>query len=250
MKVRTRLQISAALPVLLAVITALVLYRISSHVRDVMPKLKAANGISREAARMDRATFMYLLNPGASSHDAWMVAHKTLNEFLVEQPYLSDRDQSVLFDLQNRHKESAQLFRSMSEAIAKLPANTAAGSDVAVQGMLSQILERSRDIVLGAQTLAANAHDHSLHLQESAYLLLIAVSAVLAGILAVVSLALIARVHNEIDLLKSGMAAIAGDDVKHRLTVEGDDEMADLAKGFNRMAEEIESVRDPKKQKP
>lgn len=243
MKVKTRLQISAALPVLLAVITAFILYRISVHVKDVVPKLVAANGIAHEAARLDQATFMFMLSPDEAAREEWIDAHKSLNSFLTLQPSLSDRDSVMLKDLQQQHQETTAIFTALSAHLASLGKTDVVANDLVARELLGQILKRTRTTVAGAQTLAANAHDNAVYLQEIAYLGIISVATILAGVLAMLALILITRVTGGIDGLKAGMTAIGADNVAYRMSPDGADEITELAKGFNRMAEEIGTAR-------
>jgi signal transduction histidine kinase len=243
MNVKTRLQISAALPIILAVVTAGILYQISEHVWDAVPKLVTANGISREAARLDQATFRYLLSPDEGSRTAWVDAHRDLNQFLLQNPTLSDEDNKTLELLRTRHEETTEIFRTLSEHVTASATSGVVPNDTLTRELLGKILERTRSMVFDSQPLAANANYNALNLQERSYLLIILVATILAGVLAALSLVLISRVIGGVESLKGGMAAIGKDNVDHRVTADGADEMTELARGFNKMAEEISSTR-------
>lgn len=239
MNVKSRLQLCAALPILMAVITAIILYRISAEVERVVPRLRTTHSITREATRLDQATFLYLLTPGEATRNEWLESHQGLNQLLQEQPALTARDRGMLADIRTRHETMTGLFRSMADQ-----AETGTGIPSAdTQDTLRLILNHTRNTIMDAQTLAANAHDAAVTLQQRAYLLIIVVATVMAAILSSISLLLIGRVTSGVQGLQEGMNKVAGNDLGQRLPAEGRDEISNLNRGFNHMAAEIASAR-------
>jgi len=96
--------------------------------------------------------------------------------------------------------------------------------------------ERAAVAEQGRRLSAARALD--TRTQRTAVVLLAA--AVIAAVIAALSLA--RSLLRPLDLLKHGASRLRQRDLKHRVRVDRNDELGEVAEGFNRMAEEIERI--------
>jgi signal transduction histidine kinase len=245
MKVRTRLQIGSILPVILALAVGAVLIVLYSHLDDVKLKIRAADGVIREVFKVDIAAYRYQLKPGPETEQAWLTAHSRLGELLERETVVSPEQADVFKKITKYHSDMKGVFQQLT---ARRPATIAEGTPVKWEEpehkLLEQLWADSQSMVSDAIVLAANTNQETVAMQNSAYLLIIGVTALLAIVLFASGMLLSRSIATGVAAVRKATDSIAEGKLNHEIQLTSNDEIADLGKAFNRMTADLKNARE------
>jgi|GEM_PF-1361229 len=243
MNVRTRLQVSGVLPVLMALAVAATLAWVTTGVEELVVRMRAADSIVQDAFRLSAATFRFCRTPGSANRDMWIEFHTRIGTTLVRNRNAAIGQQDrVLFDeILDTHSAMRSIFGQMADLEMGQAEGKAGSSDSAgkMDSLQNELWARAALMAGGAGTLAANSHGRAIAIQEVAYLLIVGVTAVVAVLLALSASALGRRILVSIEELQTGTRAVQAGDLAYRVRVTGQDELSQLGEAFNRMTGEL-----------
>jgi signal transduction histidine kinase len=243
MKVATRLQVTAILPVLLAVVVSVILVWLHGRINEVVYRLRSADGIVREAFRLNTATFDFVQRPETGLAEEWKTIHRDLAQLFIREEAESPAEAMVFENLRKSHRQLGEAFEELGVVAARIVPGK--GADAGDLKRRDEILHRMwvscQSLVVSASTLASSGHDHVVGLQDAAYMLIIGIAAVLAGFLAVIALVAGRSVSTGIHRLREATVQLGHGDLDHRVTLRSNDELGELADAFNRMADALEA---------
>ena len=240
MNVRTRLQVSAVLPVLLALMISVILYWTAEGVSLVTARFRTADNLALESARLNVTTHRYAMHPTRENQDRWLELHQRIGMLLIREKASSPDDQQLMEQIRRTHSGMRDLFVRLS-APARDPEQRVPESEDAT---LEAIWVKSAVMVGNVNTLAANGHKRVADMQERAYLLIVGVSAILAGLLAFSGLAIGRRIARGVQQLQAGADRVKAGDLTQSIPVDGEDEVAVLEGSFNGMMESLRQARE------
>jgi len=240
MKVKRRMQIIAILPIVLALVTSMILAWMTVSVRSIVLRLRAANCITRDAFLLDRITHAYLITPSPTAQQRWQTIHARLAETMERETIASPRDQRIFEGVRDSLNNANSAFSELSARIVK---GEAPSSDIA-RDLLNRLEGYSQSMVEEALMLATNGHNQTTAIQSASFLLIIGTSSILAILLAAIAILVSRRIDGGLAILRAGTHQIAQGNLGHKVQLDDQDELGELAAAFNTMSRELKKDQD------
>lgn len=239
MKIKTRLLISALLPVCLGMIVGLVLLGTGYREDLVRKRAHAANNIAQGVFEWNALCYDYLLHPGARAIAQWNIKYRSISD-LLDQLEGTSGEQAVIL---NRLRDNLVDIKSFFERVVA-SGSSQSNAGEAVQRLrersVGQLLVKSGAMVTDARRVADLSDAAAVRMRQWTDRSVVGLLTVFAFISGVIALLISRSILNPITELQHGAGKIAQGDLAHRLAVTRRDEVGELAGAFNAMTEKLQ----------
>ncbi len=238
MSIRQRLYLSILLPVLLAIFTlSLILSWSSFRVKNALELDSIVDQIQRGVFEMNIITNDYLLHHEDRAQEQWGLRYASLAELLSKVELNDPAGQVLLDEIVQTHTEIDPLFSDLVET------HESHGSDEVVdhgilyveQLLVAQILEKAQTMVGASMRLADLNRTNLEYIQSRSNLILVILSVFIVIPLVFVIVWTANILIGSIAKLHQGTQIIASGNLEHKVAIDRQDELGDLAQALNQM---------------
>ncbi|MFO7958622.1 MAG: ATP-binding protein [Candidatus Brocadiia bacterium] len=237
MRIATKLRVMSLLPIVLALLVAVVSLEAFRRVRAAHRRGRMADRAVVGVFELDILTYEYLQHRSERARRQWQLKHESLMKSLAELHYPRPEETELLSDLRAGLGEVAGVFRELTAH----PEDDSISREYRTR-LTGQLLVKSHDLVSLASQLAARSEARMARVQSWAGGLILTLVFGLAVVVAAASLHIGQTIIRGIGRLRRGAETLGSGDLEHRLQVESGDELGELADAFNRMAENLQAV--------
>ena len=247
MKVKSKLEIMAILPLIMAVAVTIILFRMSDVMKEVATTARVVDSIVRQVSDVNVATCNYLVYRGDSYKRQWHLKHaKLMQQIDAEEKAKKLDDKGILRGIRSQlgglRETFIEIVRNREQNVRPIK-NSPADSATREEELTRRLWTQSQRIVEDALALSETVHVNATHIQDKAYLLAAGTCAVLAVILLVIALAVSSAISRAILALNDGMQAVARGSLDRDVVVRSRDELGQLAAVFNKMRTQLKGWR-------
>jgi PAS domain S-box-containing protein len=237
MRIATKLRVMSLLPIVLALLVAVVTLEAFRRVRAADRRGRMADQTVVGVFELDILTYEYLQHRSERARRQWELKHESLMESLAELHYPRPESRQILGDLRAGLEEAAGIFRELTAR----PEDDSISREYRTR-LTGQLLVKSHDLVSLASQLAARSDARMARVQSWASGLILTLVFGLAVAVAAASLHIGQTIIRGIGRLRRGAETLGTGNLEHRLQADSHDELGQLADAFNRMAENIQAV--------
>jgi GAF domain-containing protein/HAMP domain-containing protein len=239
MRIKTRLQISAALAIAIALVLALIFTGAARQVQEASTKSRIVDEIVKGVFELNVLTFDYLQHPEERAREQWLLKHTSVADHLASAAFTQPDEAIVLARMRQNHEAIKTIFSRLAASRAAQPeADNAA--QALQERLIGQLSVESQTIFSGAFQLAALNRADVVAAQQKAILLATLSLAILVAIMAATAF----LAHTSIARPIARLTQVADDISRGSLDsqIKGigrNDEIGILAQAFKRMADHL-----------
>lgn len=246
MTISTRLSIAGL--VCVAVVAGIVGVVMSAtwNVRSELAENEAASEILNAVTGLRYLTFDYALHHEARAQAQWQQRHASLSKLLeFRGATVGPRHGEVLAGLREANATLSSLFQQLAANRADLlgEGDRRRMAEDFEERVTSQIVVRLEAMIGDALGWSEESRLRVLAAQRRAMLTVSALGGLIVVVIGGALLLAHRSVSGPLRALQTGTAIIGAGDLEHRLAASGRDEIGDLARAFNAMAEKLQKDR-------
>ncbi len=235
MKIKTKLQITTVVSLIVALVIGLILFFSARQVNEAIKKEMAADEIIRGLFELNILTDEYLIHHEERAKTQWQLKHDSIKRFLEEVGVKSSEKMVLLKRIRESHKDIKNVF---SQMVLNYEGYRDEKSDISQE--LSEMLvgnldAKSRSMVSDAYRLAEISSTRLIASQKRAYLLVLLFSLIMAVLVAAVSFSIHRGAVKPIRKLHEGTEIIGAGNLDYSVGTTARDEVGQLSTAFDRM---------------
>jgi nitrogen fixation/metabolism regulation signal transduction histidine kinase len=241
MKIKTKLQVSAALSISITLVISLVLHLAYRDVDKAIRQTRAVYGTVQSVFELNLLLNDFMLRHDKEAEAGWQAKHEALGKLLGDLTVTNDQERLILNKVRANHAAVAALFsqlvsgneeqrRDRNEIISFLDLE---------EKVVGQLSDESKAMVSHAAGLAELTHARAMATQQTSSMLVIIFAALATAVLAITLMTIAAAVVKPITRLKEATGIIAGGSWNHKVEITSDDEIGQLSAAFNRMTAKL-----------
>jgi signal transduction histidine kinase len=235
MKIKTKLQVTTAVSLIVALVIGLILFFSVRQVNESIKKDMAADEIIKGLFELNILTNYYLLHHEERAKTQWQLKHDSIKRVLEGFKVKSPEKIVLLKRMREGHKNIKNIF---SQMVANYEGHEGEKEDVSqeLNEMLVGNLEtKSRSMVSDAYQLAEISSSRLIASQQKAYLLVLLFSLIMAVVVATVSFSIYSGVVKPIRKLHEGTEIIGAGNLNYKVSTMAKDEVGQLSRSFDQM---------------
>lgn len=235
MKVKNKLEIAAILPVILAIMVSVVLFRASESASKLDEIQSTADALVKAVFKLNLATYACLTRGDAEDKENWQARHDTIGQLLNKERHADPDDRGIIADMRKDQIGMAAAFLSLVNNREQVP-HASAGDEA-----LHNLWATSQSMMESALALAQIGRINAASLQKTAHMLIVGMTVVLAVALAGLALFIGLKVSKGIAVLHEGTLSVSKGDLDRKIEYGSNDELGGLAAAFNEMTEQLKA---------
>ncbi|MBI5418679.1 MAG: HAMP domain-containing protein [Deltaproteobacteria bacterium] len=217
-----------------------ILYAIRIEILDRSKKNALLDDIVIGIMDLRALTYDYLLHPEERSRQQWYMKHASLSNLFGRFDHLAAENREAANAILRNHNHLETLFSQLMEnAGARSPVGKTSRDLLA-----GQMLTRSQAMISDAFRSIRRNRGALIAWQETYSKVFFSVAVLSVSLLAGVSFLLGRQIIRSLSKLQAGTDRIAGGDLDFRLIARERNEIGDLSRAFDRMAERLKALRD------
>ncbi len=240
MKIRTRLTISAVLPLGLFLIIASMYAYTGREVNHVRLKGEAAARIRRNVSDLSLVVHYLLLRHEERPEMQLNQIETSLTRLISQTKSEKPEEEVILSRLRQDQQGITLLLARLSDSWMKEPTKTIDKAELENR-LTAQVLERVREMASDAERLEKEAEKEVSTAQKRANLFTLGFAGFFSVLVLLVSLSIMRRTSVALGKLEEGTRAIGGGNLDYVVPVVTDDELGRLSRALNHMAEELKT---------
>lgn len=240
MRITAKLHLILLLPLLLLLIVGAVLLHSNRIINLEAQRESLVDGVTRGTFELNILTHEYLQHHLPRAKQQWRRKHVALTETLASMDFPAPRDRATL---EEARWTLAQLGDLFSDLIGMENAGLTAGSPVERElrdRLVGQLLAESQSLISLTSTLSRVCDEmRSRTRRHSDWLTILFIGATVIGV--GTSMILLSHgITRPIFQLRRGAEKLAGGRLDHKIGSTADDEVGELARAFDQMAESLQ----------
>ena len=245
MSIRTKLRISAGITIGFALIVALTVFVASRNIEQAESQDRFVERVIKDVSDLNSLSYAYLLFKDKRPKAQWQIKYASLGKALSEHTTESVTGKDLLARLRSNHEQMKQLFEAASEGAnggGPVPAKPSSSYDELKEGVTAQLLARAEMMSNDASLLGRESEQLRDYARKTSFILVLASALILMVSAAATASLLTKSIGGSIRRLKQGTQRIASGDLAFRLAMQTKDELGDLARSFDSMTEQLQTV--------
>jgi len=241
MKIKTRLQITATIAILLALSIGSFIFFVNQRLSGVIEENRKADEIVRGVFELNILTSDYLLHRNERIIDQWWSKYDTISRMLIEVEESDDPEEQARIDvLRENHKSIATTFFQLVTVLGRVPDEKRSTSSIELENRLvSQLTTRSQTMVTSVSMLARENRQELADRQQQLSLFVLAAIFILAATIVASSFLTIRGVLRPLLKLTETADSIAEGTLHQLVEIKSQDEVGQLANSFNIMTSKL-----------
>lgn len=228
-KIKRILFIGAGFSIILVLMFSFVTYLSFTKVAEENERELIAQEIHKTVSELDILLYEYITYRGERMLQQWDLKYSNTAEILEKTSPVEE-----LEIIKSDYSDLKDLFSQITANYDKQ------GSLELEERLVAQFLIKSQKIIFAVSAIAEEAYSGAIEAQEKANNLTLVSLAVLFSALIGISIYIGRRITKPLDSLTESTRIIAKGDLKHKIEVKGEDEIAELATDFNIMTVALE----------
>lgn len=245
MKIKTKLQIIAILPITVFLLIATLSFVASRQLNRIDEQLMAADEIEKGLSELTILTHEYSFYHGERSRVQWEMKHGSIEKSFVRafEKFKKPEENKSLRSLLMSHKGLKPLFAQVVEMRRKQNrgANTALSGEFELR-LTARLFQGLSVIRLEVNNFQTKSHEREISGIKREGLLIISFFVVLAMFIPAVSLLVIRAIGRQNARLRDGIAFIASGNLDYQIGLASRDEMGQLSNAFDKMTGELKKT--------
>jgi PAS domain S-box-containing protein len=245
MKVKKRLQLSAAVSIMTVFAVVLLLFLTLSRVKHAMEQSRIADEILISAFERSAFKSDYLQNNNERAKIQWLAKHEQIGKILrfAADRFKTGKDKKIVEEMIEDHERTGKIFSTMvaNRDKKRLHPESAELSEDIEKRLVNQLNMRLYAKVLYGRALQDSSREHLFSALRLTGLSLVVFIAIIAAAAAINSWTIGRTIINRIRLLREGATVIGEGNLDHRIEIRGDDEFAALSESFNAMTVKLQA---------
>jgi len=244
MKIRTKLILITALPVVLALVVGVILTTAALRLRQLMgPVESARDEVVTSVFELSVLTHEYVQRATPRVREQWQARHASLQRLLETAPFPTEAEPTRA-NMRLLHRELGNLFERLTTVYD--PQTGPATDPDALAALrarrVGQLLTMAQQLVSVSADVGRAGERERAHVLQMTYLMLLVVVMLTAAGLAGVSVLVSRSVTRPIARLRRGTELVARGRLDERINSNATDEIGDLAREFDRMTGTLREV--------
>ena len=245
MRISTRFAVIGVVCALASVAIGAALVASSQHVAEEIRKNRASADIVESVAGLSYLTLEYARQPEERVEMQWATAHKSLGSVLARSSEFASKEEQGSFALMRAaYDESTKTF---AELVRAQRARQAGEGNPEVMDELRRRLTAattSKSLVMMTESFRLQdiSRDEVAAAQRSALIIVVILSAALVIGVAASMFFAFRSIAQPLARLREGTRRVGAGDLEHMIGLTGNDEVADLAREFDKMSAQLRTT--------
>ncbi|MEW6517994.1 MAG: histidine kinase dimerization/phosphoacceptor domain -containing protein [Thermodesulfobacteriota bacterium] len=244
MKIVTKLQLAALLPVLTALVIGLTFFFSFKAMDEAREKGRTVQEIVNSAHELSNFALSYMRHHEERPRLQFLAVHDEVVRIFAAIRFRDNREQQLLVEINNNiaaMKETFLWLVASHERYNGSSANAALHME-AEERLAGRMLIESREAIANALRLEGLINDRLAAAQRRISTLVFLLIAVTTFPLAVILFRIMKNIKTSFAALRKGTAVIGAGNLNHRIGMAADDEIGELAGAFDRMTEQLRNT--------
>ena len=243
--IRTKLVVSAAITIGLAVLVALTVFLQYKSVGQAARTARFTREVIKEVSELNSLGYAYLLLKDERPKIQWQLRHGAMGKLLSEHVVKTPQEKALIAKLRSNLGQMKGLFDVLvkgTEEDRTGAKNAALSYDELIEGITAQLMARSEMMVNDASLLGRESTQRVDAVQRQSLFLVLASAFMLIVSAFVTAFLLVKSIGGSILILKQGTQRVAAGDFEYRLEMPVNDELGELGRAFDDMSEQLQRV--------
>lgn len=238
MKLSSRLGLAGLLALGSLTIIVGVLLLSTQQMKRELAKNEATDEILDAAAALRYLTLEYVAGHEERTQTQWQLRNGSLEKLLSNASgFNSASEQATMADIRQKNKDIEVLFSRLVED--RRDAKTSNVNEALIQELearsTGQIMNQAQDMIADAMTLSDSSRSGMLNAQRWAQFAVLMLGTAVILALVAAGVLMLRSVIQPLAKLRAGIVIIGAGNLDHRLDINTDDEIGDLARAFDEM---------------
>lgn len=243
MKISSKLWVSVACTLGAAVLLGVVVLMTYRDLRRAQWNQQRCHRIVQSVFELNLLTEDYLDRPTDRSLQQWRGRYESLRVLLERMSFRSSEREAALRRMRANYSDAGQLFSQVLEATKRAQKGGAAAMPRELKTRLAAQLRASFHSMIGEAFGLSSRVDRGLRRAVYEGGIMVAGAVLLLTVVLVVTYLFVKRsVVGPVARLHEGTEVIAEGNLDHQVEVSGSDEVSQLARSFNRMAQSLQRI--------
>jgi len=239
MKIKTKLQITTVVSLIVALVIGSILFFSAQQVNEGIKKDMAADEIIRGLFELNILTNEYLMHHEERAKTQWQLKHDSIKRLLEEIEVKSPEKMVLLKRIRESHMDIKNIFSQMVLNYEGYRDEKSGVSQELNEMLVGNLVTKSRSIVFDAYQLAQISSARLVVSQQRAYFLVVLFTLIIAVVVATVSFSIHRGVVKPIRKLHEGTEIIGAGNLNYKVGTMAKDEVGQLSRAFDRMTIEL-----------
>ena len=241
MRIKTAMHLGALFPILLGIVLCCVLIQRSHRIHNVESTLTFAGDAVAKANELSHKAAMYAVDPDHERWKDWRVNHAKLGTILAEQEAEGEESFSSVGRMKVAHRSMHDSFRRLALTIRERPKEERDTAKATRENtrIVNRIRKSSQDIIDEVFLLSRLSHGTSLMLQQQTDFIAMSTIGLIAILMTAVTYLAARQFTNKMKALQDGLNAVADGQLTTKVTILGNNEIAQLSDHFNHMTDTL-----------
>jgi PAS domain S-box-containing protein len=235
MKIKTKLQVTTAVSLIVALVIGLILFFSVRQVNESIKKDMATDEIIKGLFELNILTNYYLLHHEERAKTQWQLKHDSIKRFLEGIEVKSPEKIVLLKRMREGHKDIKNIFSQMVENYEGHGDEKEGISQELNEMLVGNLETKSRSMVSDAYQLAEISSTRLIASQQKTYLLVLLSSLTIVVVVATVSFSIYSGVVKPIGKLHEGTEIIGAGNLDYKVGTMAKDEVGQLSRAFDQM---------------
>ena len=245
MKISTRIKLLSLVSIGVFVATGGTLFVATQQLNRELARNEVAGEVFRGVVAVRYFAMEYALFHEKRTIAQWQLRETSLTRLLATPtPFNANEDGGIYANLHRTYQSVGKLFLELvANHVDSKPTreNPALGQELDAR-LVGQIMSKIQAMVLDSVVLGEHSRASLLASQRWANIAVTVFTSILAFVIAMVLYLVLRSIVWPIERLREGMVTVGGGNLAHRLDLEARDEIGDLARSFDTMAENLKAT--------
>ena len=239
MKIKTKLQITTVVSLIVALVIGSILFFSARQVNEAIKKEMATDEIIRGLFELNILTNEYLMHHEERAKTQWQLKHDSIKRLLEEVEVKSPVEMVLLKRIRESHMDIKNIFSQMVSNYEGYRDEKGGVSQELNEMLVGNLDTKSRSMVFDTYQLGKISSARLIASQQRAYLLVVLFVLITAVVVATVSFLIHSGVVRPIRKLHEGTEIIGAGNLDYKVGTMAKDEVGQLSRAFDRMTIEL-----------